>query len=483
MKISKALVRIANPEKEKLWDILFKRYPDEEWGTFIRMGWIETSEGLVLTLKSIDGPEDGDLNEETDITGIRSQYIRRATRLSKTHEFAVGFVHSHPDGCKTTPSESDDDMETYFSELFRGYGKPFISLIFSKDGKKLSAGGRVYFNGECIEVKKFCIEGEYASLYDFKTPNYLSSDALKRVARLASVFSVESAQLLAGATVGIVGQSGTGSPASELLCRAGVGKIIGVDGDVFTESNHERIHGSGIEDVDSNMPKVLIGKRHMKFINPDCDYIAVQGKIPQKEVIDRLLWCDIVIGATDLHSARVALSELSFRHLVPVVDIGVVMEGEDGAVSAQALQINRLFPSDPCVYCRNIIDSQIAAQELMSKDEISERQAEAEKAMEENRQPNAYWKDMPQLNTVGYLTTMAASIAVGYVIGYLTRRFSMAKDRSELSFTKKGMQVVEKSSKKNADCICSSAYGSSGQELYNIISTAPAHWETPILHE
>lgn len=479
----KALVRISEREKDKLWSILFKRYPNEEWGTFIRLGWMETSQGIVLTLKSIDEPESGDLNEDTDITGINSQYTRKAVRLSHKHEFAVGFVHSHPEGWYTIPSESDEDMEKYFSGLFGGYGKPFVSLIFSKKDKYLSASGRLYINGNCIEIKRFFIEGERPpTLYDFQVPQYLTQDALKRIERLSSVFSEEAAQLLAGATVGVVGQSGTGSPLSELLCRAGVGGIIGIDGDIFSESNHERVHGSGFEDIDTDIPKVLIAKRYLTFINPNCKYVAIQGKIPQKEVMDQLLWCDIVVGATDLHSARVALSELSFRYLVPVIDMGVLMEGSDGVIKGQAIQVNRLFPNDPCVYCRNMIDPQIAAQELMSEEELQERQTEAKKAKEENRQPNAYWKEMPQLNTVGYLTTMAGSIVAGYVIGYLTGRFSMANNRSELSFTRKGMQVVEKNSKKDSECICTTAYGSARQEFHSLISTAPAHWPKTIFH-
>jgi len=470
MSLEKALIRIAQPEKNKLWNILFKRYPDEEWGTFIRLGWIETEEGIVLTLKGIDEPQEGDLNENTDITGINSQYTRKAIRLSREHEFAVGFVHSHPEGCFTTPSESDDDMESYFSQLWQGYGKPFVSLIFSKERNQLSASGRVYLDGNCIEVVKFCIEGDVAVLYNFKKPNYLTKKGLKRVARLASAFSDDAAQLLAGATVGVVGQSGTGSPVSELLCRAGVGRIIGVDGDIFTASNHERFHGSGIADIDKEDPKVLIIKRHLAFINPECVYIPVQGKIPQKEVTDKLLWCDVVVGATDLHSSRVALSELS-------------MDGKDGKVTSQAIQINRLFPADPCVYCRGMIDSQIAAQELMNEEELNDRRIEAQKAIAENREPNAYWKEMPQLNTVGYLTTMAASITVGYVIGYLTGRFEMAKNRAELSFTKKGMQIVERNGNIDTECVCVIAHGSGGQELHSLISSAPAHWSVPITYE
>ena len=480
---NKAIVRIASPESAKLWNVIFERYPAKEWGTFARFGWVETRNGLVLTLKGIDEPAENDLNEANWMTEITSQYIRKILRSTDSHAYATGFIHSHPEGCGTHPSGLDDDMEAYCSDLLKGYhDRPFISLIFSRSGEQLSASGRVYWRGQYFAIDRFAIENYNPSLYDFEPRKYLSVEALQKIARLASAFSEESAQILAGAVVGVVGQSGTGSPVDELLCRAGVGTIVGVDEDIFTDSNLERVHGSEFDDAEKRMKKVLIAKRHLQAINPNCVFIAIDGRLPQEEVLNELLWCDIVVGCTDRHSARVALSELSFRYLVPVIDIGVNMEGKDGKVTGQVVQINKLFPGEPCVYCRGMIDSQIATQELMTVEELADRKADALIAMKENKNPNAYWKDMPQLNTVGYLTTWAGSLATGYVIGYLTGRFGMAKNRLELNISAKGIQIIEKNEKITAGCGCVTSKGSAGQELHTIISVAPGHWPKSVIH-
>lgn len=480
MKNNKVIVRIASPENAKLWETIFKRYPQKEWGTFARFGWVETDNGLVLVLKGIDEPKEADLNEDNWMTEINSQYIRRILRNTGSHPFATGFVHSHPEGYGTYPSDLDDNMEAYCSDLLKGYNdRPFISLIFSKSGELISASGRVYWKGECFVIERFAIENCKISLYDFEPAKYLNADALKKIARLASAFSEESAQILAGAVVGVVGQSGTGSPVDELLCRAGVGKIIGVDNDVFTDSNLERVHGSEFDDAKNQVKKVSIAKRHLQSINPNCVFVAIDGRLPQEDVLNELLWCDIVVGCTDQHSARIALSELSFRYLVPVIDIGVNMEGKNGIVTGQVVQINKLFPGEPCVYCRGMIDSQIASQEMMTESELTDRKAEAQVAANENKNPNAYWKDMPQLNTVGYLTTLAGSLATGYVIGYLTGRFTMIKNRLELNIGKRGIQIIEKDEKIITGCRCVTSTGSAGQELQNIISVAPGHWSKP----
>ena len=153
------------------------------------------------------------------------------------------------------------------------------------------------------------------------------------------------------------------------------------------------------------------------------------------------------------------------------------MEGENGIITGQVIQINRLFPADPCVYCRGMIDHIMVEQELVDNKEEQRRQLEAEKAKYEGRQPNAYWKEMPQLNTVGYLTTMGASLLSGYIIGYLTGRFHMPCHRIEISIIPKGIDVVEQLKTANSHCLCQKSLGSSEQIPASIISSAPSHWD------
>src|SRR3546814_5668677 len=60
------------------------------------------------------------------------------------------------------------------------------------------------------------------------------------VARMTSAFGLEAYQRLARATVALIGAGGTGSAAIPILARAGVGRLIVIDGDHVTISNLER---------------------------------------------------------------------------------------------------------------------------------------------------------------------------------------------------------------------------------------------------
>jgi len=72
----------------------------------------------------------------------------------------------------------------------------------------------------------------------------LDSDEESVTARLEQLYGKSAARKLRESRVGIIGCSGTGSPAIECLARAGVGEFVIVDYQRFGRSNLERIHGS-----------------------------------------------------------------------------------------------------------------------------------------------------------------------------------------------------------------------------------------------
>ena len=73
-----ALWRITEADREKLFRLLFHRYPDSEWGTFFRFGYRRTCWGILVTWVDALKPEAGDLDRNSPLVEFRPGYIRRA---------------------------------------------------------------------------------------------------------------------------------------------------------------------------------------------------------------------------------------------------------------------------------------------------------------------------------------------------------------------------------------------------------------------
>lgn len=470
------IVRMAPPEFDQLRALVFRRYPELEWASFARFGWRETPEGLVLTLAALEEPGAGDLDETVGHVAINEPYTLRVALASEGHPLAVAVIHSHPAGCHPRPSSIDDDMDDYYGRYFHDFapGRPYLSLIFSEIDGEFVLSGRVLWRGEWLHVVRFAIERRPTRAWVGGNRPRRDDLPRERTARLNAAFGEEAAARLRSSTVAVIGAGGTGSAAIEVLARAGVGRIIVVDPDHVDESNLERIHGSRPEDAEKEIAKAVLARVHALSIDPNCEVVAYVGALPQKEVVDAVVGCDLALGCTDQQHSRVALSDLATRYLVPALDCGVLLEGQGGRVTAQVLQIIRFLAADPCALCRGLIAPQRLAQELMSPEERAQRRAAARSAEEQDA--NAYWRDMPQLNTVGYLTTTAGAMVAGYAIGWLTGRFDPPFERLQLNLTGKLLDVTDLEEAPRSDCACRRVRGWADQAAADALITPPSHW-------
>lgn len=482
MKLSKnkkVIVRIGITEAEQLTKLLFKRYPFDEWATFGRFGWRDTPETLVLTLASIEAPQSGELDDTAGHVVITEPYTLRMALSTEQGSLGAGVFHSHPLNCAPSPSVIDDDMDGYYSKYFLDFapGRPYISIIASLIRDQLVMSGRVFWQSDWYTVAHFAIEHTPSKTY--MENNSTSRFRRERVARLAAAFGDEAAIRLAESTVAVIGAGGTGSIAIETLARAGVGRLILVDPDYVSESNLERLHGSNPEDAEQRIAKVEVARRHIISINPDCSVEAYYGSLPHPDIVDAVVQADMALGCTDQQHSRLSLSDLSVRYLLPSIDCGVMLEGTDGKVTGQILQLVRFLSSDPCALCRNMIFPSRLAAELMDEDEKLRRQAAANEALQQGEDPNPYWTGSPQLNTVGYLTGVAGSMAAGYAIGWLTGRFDPPFSRIQINLVSKYLDVQEIDDINRPDCSCNRARGWADQGMAEALISAPQHWEAP----
>ena len=487
---SDAVVRIDRQTFASLSAMLRSRYPHDEWGTLARFGWRRTPAGLVLTMASAMEPESGDMDVDVPHVRFLSPYLRRAIRDLDTHPLALGVIHSHPEGAQTAPSWIDDDMDTYLQGLLADFAptRPYVSLIFAFNeslqesiGATVSATGRVWHEGVWHSVSHFYVDGQDVALRLYATARPTSASLRRRVARLASAYGETAMQRLARATVAVVGASGTGSPVIEILARAGVGHIITVDADYFDESNLERVHGSTADDAEIKPLKVAIATRHITSISPDARVTAIHGRVPQRRVVDALVRADAVLGCTDSHAARLALSEIAFRYSVPLLDCSVTLEGSLGRVTGQLSRFVVHHGDAPCAICQETVNQRLVAQELMHPDERRQRQEAAQRTREAGGDGSGYWLDVPQLNTVGSLTTVTGALAAEYAIGWITRRYDAPFTRIECNWLGGAFGANDVSFQRRPSCVCGKARGWSDQAPESTLTGIPDWWPEPVL--
>lgn len=472
------ILRLAAPEFHALRELVFRRYPDAEWATFARFGWRETSLGLIVTLAELDPPGDGDLDEHVAHVAITEPYTLRVALTAETHPLAVGVIHSHPRDCPPRPSAVDNDMDRYYGGYFAGFtnGRPYVSLILAEVEDELAVSGRVFWKGLWFLVNRVVVERHPVRAWIGGARPLPRASSPERQARLAAAFGDEAASRLRESTVAVIGAGGTGSAAIEVLARAGIGRLIIVDPDVLEASNLERVHGSVPSHAANRVPKVVLARDHVRAIDRSIAVEAYVGSLPQREILDAVITANVLLGCTDQQHSRLAVADVAIRYLVPSLDCGVLLEGESGRVTGQIAQILRVLPADPCPWCREMVVPQRVTQELMSETERAQRRLAADAARARGEEADPYWQDGPQLNTVGYHTTMVGAMTAGYAIGWLTGRFDAPFGRLQMNLVAPLLDVTDVDVSARPDCMCRRIRGRADQGVADALITPPSHW-------
>lgn len=112
---------------------------------------------------------------------------------------------------------------------------------------------------------------------------------------------------LKNAHVLIVGLGGVGAYAAEQLCRAGIGKMTIVDGDIVEESNRNRQLSALVSTTGNSKVEVLAGR--LRDINPELDLVVVNDFIRDEKttILLKSEPFDYVVDAIDTLSPKVFL--------------------------------------------------------------------------------------------------------------------------------------------------------------------------------
>ena len=279
------------------------------------------------------------------------------------------WMHTHPgNDSSPRPSKRDEIVDEELADLFRlRSGSPLYgAVVISRRGERLCFAGHIESANRRADIDRLWVTGHRFTL----AQNWLheTMPPSGQFDRNIRAFGGEIQKVLGDLHVAIVGCGGTGSAVIEQLVRLGVRHLRLFDPDTLTSSNLTRVYGSFLEDI--GKPKVNVSAAHVGRIAPDAEVITTQAKITVEATAKLLLDSDVVFGCTDDNAGRLVLSRIASYLLTPVIDCGVLLSsGSDSRIEGIDGRVTVLGPGAACLVCRNRIDLQRAAAEMLSPDE------------------------------------------------------------------------------------------------------------------
>jgi molybdopterin/thiamine biosynthesis adenylyltransferase len=167
-----------------------------------------------------------------------------------------------------------------------------------------------------------------------------------RYQRNRKTISIKEQAKLFRSHVAVVGCGGLGGYVIEELARIGVGRITGIDPDVFEEHNLNRQLYSTPENL--GRPKVEAAHERVSKINPAVTFIPQKVAFSKLNGFDLLQGVDVVVDALDTIPVRMELAEISAELDAPMVH---------GAIGGWYGHVATQFPGEDIlrkIYSRSI---------------------------------------------------------------------------------------------------------------------------------
>ncbi len=224
----------------------------------------------------------------------------------------------------------------------------------------------------------------------------------------------EGLERLASSTVAVIGLGGVGAYAAEMLCRAGVGKLVLLDSDRVSTTNKNR----QLIALDSTvgMKKTDVLAARLKDINPNVVLELVDEYLEEDNVASLLggYQIDFLVDAIDTLSPKIALIKYCTDNSIKLVS----SMGAGAKFDATAIRIKDLSKSFNCplayilrkklrkVGIHKGFDV-VFSEELPDKDAIV--------PMEERNKKS-------QVGTISYLPAVFGCVCAQAAIGFLIKK-------------------------------------------------------------
>jgi molybdopterin/thiamine biosynthesis adenylyltransferase len=112
---------------------------------------------------------------------------------------------------------------------------------------------------------------------------------------------------------------------------------------------------------------VAVAERWANEVNTDASITAKQESVLKESVARLLADTDFVFCCTDSHGSRAVLNQLAYQYLIPMIDMGVVIGSQKGAVAAIGGRVQMLAPGLACLICGRLLDPDQVRRDMMTE--------------------------------------------------------------------------------------------------------------------
>ena len=151
--------------------------------------------------------------------------------------------------------------------------------------------------------------------------------------------------------------------------RAGCKRILLIDPDVVKTRNLNRILHTRPKDARERMPKVEVLQREIEGLGLGCSVEPVFDTILDADVLRRVADCDLAVGCVDRSLPRNLLCKLSAQYLLPYVDVGSEIGGDDRGVASVDSRVSFISAGRRCLTCLGVVNARRLRFESLSAGE------------------------------------------------------------------------------------------------------------------
>lgn len=341
-------IRIPEPIVQRIEKHLFTD-PGEHFG-FLLARHAESLSGPVFLVDELCLIGDEFVDCSGSVWGVQFDAILPVINRAAIEGRAVVEFHNHPLG---PPRFSATDRIGY--EEFVPYvlgslpGRPYAATVWTPDG----VYGEVFRScDESTAIRSVTAHGQ--RLRQLVAPRTRVSLG-ERFDRQLDWLTPESQAALGSLRIAIVGLGGTGSVMAQTLAYLGVADFLLVDNDSLDATSMNRVVTASAADVDT--AKTVAARRTIRSVRPAARVHTLSCRVPSEEAFGRLKEVDVVVSCVDNDGARLVLNELCLAYRIPLLDLGVGIDAENGVVDSAGGRVAVVLGDGPCLNCMGEIDA------------------------------------------------------------------------------------------------------------------------------